>query len=76
MEVAARYLGISSMSVRRLLTRGILKGKQVVSHAPWVINKSDLDADEVKAAACDIKSGKRTATQEDSGQESLEFAVS
>lgn len=76
MQEAARYLGVSPMSVKRLLERGTLKGKQVVPHAPWVINKSDLDTEEVRTVVCDIKSGKGTVRRDDSGQKSFDFAVS
>jgi len=75
MEEAAGYLGVSSMTVKRLITRGIIKGRQVVPHAPWVINKSDLDTDKVKTAVSDAKRGKRTIRQENPDQESLELAV-
>jgi DNA invertase Pin-like site-specific DNA recombinase len=57
MAQAAQALGISAMSVRRLLGRGILRGSQVVPFSPWVIPCSALADNAVRAAVQAIKSG-------------------
>ena len=43
MAEAADYYGVSAMTIRRLLEKGILKGKQVVSYAPWIIDQEELE---------------------------------
>ena len=40
MKKAAAFLGISPMSVKRLLEKGVIKGRQIVAYAPWLINPS------------------------------------
>lgn len=58
LQAASAALGISSPSVRGLIDRGILPAKQVVPHAPWVIEHSGLDLPGVQAAATAIKKGR------------------
>lgn len=50
MRDAAKYAGISSHFVRKLIQLGVLPAKQVVPDAPWQIRRSDLDSDAVRAA--------------------------
>lgn len=59
MAQVAETLGISPMSVRRLLQRGVLQGSQVVPFAPWVIQRSGLDEGSVRVAVQAIKTGRR-----------------
>ncbi|NHM27779.1 recombinase family protein [Desulfofundulus sp. TPOSR] len=73
MAQAAEYLGISPMSVRRLLSAGIIPGKQIVPYAPWIIRKEDLDTEEVKSAVSAIKAGRRSPLPEDPHQIKLDF---
>jgi len=46
---SAKYLNVSSSTIKRLVTSGILKKDQAVSWAPWEIKKSDLDSDKIKS---------------------------
>lgn len=71
---AADYLGISPMSVRRLLEDGRLKGQQAVPYAPWIIRREDLDLPETRQLAAQI-AGRDThkARRTVSGQASLEL---
>ncbi|MBC7231602.1 MAG: recombinase family protein [Actinobacteria bacterium] len=73
MAEAATYLGVSVMSARRLLERGVIKGKQAVPYAPWVIEREDLETCEVKEAVSAIKKGGRTEIGVGSDQEGLCF---
>jgi hypothetical protein len=61
------------MSVRRLLSAGIIPGKQIVPYAPWIIRKEDLDTEEVKSAVSAIKAGRRSPLPEDPHQIKLDF---
>ena len=56
---AADELGVSSSSVRKLIRLKILPAKQVVPHAPWVIERSDLELKAVQEAAKAIREGRR-----------------
>jgi hypothetical protein len=71
MAQTADYLGISPMSVRRLLLEKIIKGKQVIAHAPWIIRREDLETEAVKLAVLAIKSGKRLRYQKIRSKQSL-----
>lgn len=55
----ARELGITPLSVRKLLKCGVLSGNQLVAHAPWVIQRSDVMLPEVQAAARAVRAGTR-----------------
>lgn len=67
---AARHFGISEASVRRLLQQEVLPGKQVVSGAPWVLERENLDLPQVRRAVEAIKAG-RSAPSRDPGQGEL-----
>jgi len=41
---AARYCGVASLTIRRLVAHGLLPMEQAFPWAPWEIRKSDLDA--------------------------------
>ena len=50
LDEAARFLQVSTMTVRRLIKRKILPAKQICVGAPWVIHKKDLSLISVKEA--------------------------
>jgi len=45
---AARICGVSHRTIERLIEAGLLKGEQVTPRAPWVIRRSELDAEPVR----------------------------
>lgn len=45
---AAKYSGVSSTTIKRLVASGILKKQQVCPWAPWEIRRADLDSDPVR----------------------------
>ena len=46
---AAKYLGASPTTIKRLVAGGALPKRQIVPWAPWEITRSDLESDEIKA---------------------------
>jgi hypothetical protein len=56
---AARALGVSPMTVRRLITRQMLPATQPVPYAPWAIRPEDLALEHVQRAAEAVKQGHR-----------------
>jgi DNA invertase Pin-like site-specific DNA recombinase len=58
LEEAARVLAVSSKTVHTLLRQGILPGRQVVSFAPWVIERKDLELPPVRAAVQAVQHGR------------------
>ena len=52
---AAEQLEVSPDAVRRLIRSGLIKAKQVVRHAPWLIARSELEKPEVVDAVMSIK---------------------
>lgn len=56
---AARALGVSPMTVRRLITRNMLPATQPVPYAPWAIRPEDLALEHVQHAAEVVKQGHR-----------------
>jgi hypothetical protein len=55
MQEAALRLGVSPMSVMRLIRAGILAARQAAPYAPRLIKGDDLDRPEVQNAAVGIK---------------------
>lgn len=64
---AAKYVGVSTGTIRKLVSADVLKKSQIVPWAPWEIVRADLDAEPVKGI---IEHLKRT------GQLVLEGVVS
>ena len=65
---AASRLGVSKMTVVRLIKDGVLPAKQTCIGAPYVIRETDLDLPAVKRT---IKSGR--AVSHDPRQGTLEY---
>jgi len=57
LEEAAEQLGVSQCTVRKLLQRGLLKGRQIVKHAPWMISPEAVMAPVVQAAVAKVHVG-------------------
>lgn len=57
LEEAAERLDLSQATVRKLLQRGILQGRQIVKFAPWMINPEALKTSSVQAAVANVHSG-------------------
>ena len=60
---ASGKLGISRNSVRKLIRLGVLPARQVVQHAPWIIEPDNLRLPAVRAVADRLRSGKRIQWQ-------------
>ena len=73
MQEAALRLGVSPMSVMRLIRMGILAARQAVPYAPRLIQEDDLDKPEVQNAAAGIKERGRIPLPEDPNQKILDF---
>jgi hypothetical protein len=72
LEEAARPLGVSPMSVRRLIARKHLPARQVVPCAPWEIAATALDSSVVREAVLRIKQRVRTPPpRSGDGQQSI-----
>jgi DNA invertase Pin-like site-specific DNA recombinase len=62
MTQVAEQLKVSPMVIRRLIARKILPARQIVKHAPWVIERKDLDLDAVRKAIWFVHEGLRRST--------------
>ncbi len=51
-------LKISTPSVRKLIALGLLPAKQVIEHAPWVIERKNLALPAVQEAANAVRDGR------------------
>ena len=45
MQQAARYCGVSSTTIKRLVASGVLHRDQVAPWAPWEIKRADLESE-------------------------------
>lgn len=70
---AAQTLRVNASVVRRLLADGILPGRQVVPHAPWIIERKDLEIPNVTAAIQTVHEGRRKPLRRVPGQMELPF---
>jgi len=66
---AATRLGVSKMTIIRLIRDGVLPARQVCAGAPYVILEDDLDRPVVRRA---VENG-RAAVSLDTRQENLSF---
>jgi DNA invertase Pin-like site-specific DNA recombinase len=57
LEEAADQLQVSPCTVRKLLQRGLLKGRQIVKYAPWMISPEALQDPIVQAAVAKVHAG-------------------
>jgi DNA invertase Pin-like site-specific DNA recombinase len=58
LEKAAPLLGVSQTAVKTLIRKNILPAKQVVTFAPWVIEREDLRSPQVQVAVRAVKRGR------------------
>lgn len=63
LQGAAEKLGVCAQSVKSLIGHQIINARQVVSYAPWIIRKEELEKEKVKAAVSRIKSGSNRRNQ-------------
>jgi DNA invertase Pin-like site-specific DNA recombinase len=68
---AANSLGISAMSVTRLLQAGVLPAEQRLPGLPAVISRDDLNLDDVKRAVQELKTSHNRPLTHDPNQLSL-----
>lgn len=73
MQAAAKFLGICSMSVKRLIDRKIISSTQVMPGAPRMIPEEQLGTSSVKAAVKCMKLRKKIPLTENSNQGTLNF---
>jgi hypothetical protein len=57
LAAAAKVLGLSTTTVRRMITLGLLPATQPVLYAPWTIRRETLELESVQRAATVIKRG-------------------
>lgn len=70
LEQAAQTLGVSQMTVLRVIRAGALPAQQLCHGAPWVIRREDLERPAVRDA---MRSGSSRPLTADANQASLEF---
>lgn len=58
-EQVAQHFGVSGRFIVSLIKRGILRGKQIVPYAPWVIERGELSRPEVQSAVQAARNGRR-----------------
>jgi DNA invertase Pin-like site-specific DNA recombinase len=59
LQEVAEELGVSVSVIRRLIREKVLPAQQIVKHAPWVIERHDLEKPAVQAAIEAVRQGKR-----------------
>jgi DNA invertase Pin-like site-specific DNA recombinase len=57
LEEAAERLKVSQCTVRKLLQRGLLEGRQIVKYAPWMISPESLNEPKAQAAVAKVHAG-------------------
>jgi DNA invertase Pin-like site-specific DNA recombinase len=72
LEDAALALKVSNTVIRRLIREKVLPAEQVVTYAPWVIRREDLDLPEVQTAVHAVHAGRQLPRTEP-GQEEFPF---
>jgi len=68
---AANELGVSHRVVERLIRQKTLPAKQVITHAPWTIERKDLAIPTVQAEVQAVKNGHKKSPRTAPGQREL-----
>jgi hypothetical protein len=71
LDEAAEQLKLNQGTVRKLLQRGILKGRQIVKYSPWMINPVELTQPAVQAAVEKVHAGSSVPPAEQQQSELL-----
>ena len=71
LEETAERLKVSQATARKLVQRGILKGRQIVKYAPWMIGPDALKTPSVQAAVARVQSGHAVPPASDEQSELL-----
>jgi|GEM_PF-3033524 len=58
LEETAERLQVSQGTIRNLLQRGVLQGRQIVKYAPWMVPQDALNAPCVQAAIAAVHAGR------------------
>jgi excisionase family DNA binding protein len=69
---AAKALGVSTTTVRRMIEIGLIRATQPVLYAPWAIREEELHRDATKQAIEAIRSGRTLPRTRESAQLTLE----
>ena len=74
MQQAARYCGVSSTTIKRLVASGLLNRDQVGPWAPWEIKRADLESEVIRQALAHLQTtGKLPLMGNDSDSQQLLF---
>jgi len=68
LEEVAEQLKLNQGTVRKLLQRGFLKGRQIVKYAPWMITPEAVAEPEVQAAVARVHAGSSVPATEQQSQ--------
>jgi DNA invertase Pin-like site-specific DNA recombinase len=74
-EEAAGALGLSANSIRRLIRDGVLAARQIITYAPWMIERSAIAIPEVRRAAEALKARRYRPRHANADQEMLDLHV-
>ena len=74
LQQAARYCGVSSTTMKRLVASGVLKRDQVAPWAPWEIKRADLESEVIRQVLAHLQTtGKLPLVGNDSATQQLLF---
>lgn len=74
MQQAARYCGVSSTTIKRLVSSGLLNQDQVAPWAPWEIKRVDLESEVIRQTLAHLQAtGKLPVVGNDSDIQQLLF---
>jgi len=74
MQQAARYCGVSSTTIKRLVASGLLNRDQIAPWAPWEIKRADLESEVIRQALTHLQTtGKLPLMGNDSDTQQLLF---
>lgn len=74
MQQAAQYCGVSSTTIKRLVSSGLLDRNQVAPWAPWEIKRADLESEVIRQVLAHLQTtGKLPLGGNDSATQQLLF---
>jgi DNA invertase Pin-like site-specific DNA recombinase len=72
LETAAKELGITSKSVKKLIKHKIIPAEQVVPYAPWMISRTELNKPEIRSIVKQMKQRHKIPLDNNPNQLTLE----
>ena len=75
LQKAAKYCNVSQSTIKKLVSKGVLKKEQIVPWAPWEIKRSDLDSERIQYVLKNLRETGKLRIKGDDSQVQCKYSV-